>query len=90
MGVDHRTWLQIPSATFGQSAVTLDIKTIFNFYGFYFSKYAVGSATFYVKLVDFVNPGGKGANGHYCDGKFFIRGSDCDHRFTICIDTAIG
>ncbi|XP_063439141.1 delta-like protein B isoform X3 [Mytilus trossulus] len=44
----------------------------------------------WLKLVDFSNSRGKGANNHYCDGKFFIRGSDCDHRFIICLDTING
>jgi hypothetical protein len=44
----------------------------------------------WLKLINFSNGRGKGANGHYCDGKFFIRGSDCDHRFIICMDTTYG
>ncbi|XP_052083667.1 delta-like protein D isoform X4 [Mytilus californianus] len=44
----------------------------------------------WLKLVNFSNSRGKGANNHYCDGKFFIRGSDCDHRFIICLDTING
>jgi len=44
----------------------------------------------WLKLINFSNGRGKGANGHYCDGKFFFRGSDCDHRFIICMDTAYG
>ena len=35
----------------------------------------------------YVNPGGKGANGQCCDGKWRVcQKGGCDHMFTICLD----
>ncbi|CAH1802880.1 unnamed protein product, partial [Owenia fusiformis] len=39
-----------------------------------------------LRLVSFVNPGGKGDNGHCCDGRGIICSSKCDHQFKICVD----
>nr|XP_034307744.1 delta-like protein 4 [Crassostrea gigas] len=43
-----------------------------------------------VRLVGYVNPGGNGENGRPCDGRYFFRGSPCDHRFIICVDKENG
>ena len=44
----------------------------------------------WLKLVSYSNGRGKGANGHPCDGKFFFKTSECDHRFIICLDNISG
>ncbi|XP_062596704.1 delta-like protein C, partial [Saccostrea cucullata] len=49
-----------------------------------------GSGHISLTMVRYYNPGGRGRNGHPCDGKFFFSGSDCDHRFTICLDQSNG
>ncbi|XP_062590192.1 protein jagged-1b-like [Saccostrea cucullata] len=43
-----------------------------------------------VKLLEFVNPGGKGSNNRNCDGRFGFAFSRCDHRFVICVDKQTG
>nr|AKP06504.1 DSL-like protein 3 [Platynereis dumerilii] len=40
-----------------------------------------------VRLLHFLNPQGKGHNGHCCDGKFGIcERNGCDHYFKMCLD----
>lgn len=36
------------------------------------------------------NPGGKGDNGHCCDGRSFFCFGACDHRFLVCVDDRDG
>ncbi|XP_061187676.1 delta-like protein A [Saccostrea echinata] len=50
----------------------------------------LGGGHLSVKLVEFVNPGGKGSNNRKCDGRFGITFSKCDHRFIICVDKHTG
>ncbi|XP_041347602.1 uncharacterized protein LOC121367477 [Gigantopelta aegis] len=46
-----------------------------------------GSGKFEVKLMKYINPGGKGSNGNCCETHFsFWCKGNCDHRFTICVD----
>lgn len=49
-----------------------------------------GSGKVSLQMIRYYNPGGRGSNGHPCDGKFFFSGSDCDHRFIICLDESNG
>lgn len=44
--------------------------------------------TLQLKLIRYNNPGGKGNNGHCCDGRsiFCESGGGCDHYFIICVD----
>ncbi|ELU13051.1 hypothetical protein CAPTEDRAFT_220327 [Capitella teleta] len=49
-----------------------------------------GSGQMSVRLVLYDNPGGKGDNGHCCDGRAFFcpSGGGCDHYFIMCVDEA--
>ena len=47
----------------------------------------LGDGALYLKFEEYDNPGGKGANGHCCDGKWGIcQPNGCDHMFSICVD----
>ena len=39
-----------------------------------------------LRLNKYTNSGGKLANGHCCDGKYFACFTDCDHYFIVCMD----
>ena len=40
-----------------------------------------------IHLKKYTNPGGKGHNGHCCDGKWgACQKNGCDHYFVICVD----
>ncbi|XP_064633441.1 delta-like protein A isoform X2 [Lineus longissimus] len=45
-----------------------------------------GGATMQIRFLTYNNPGGKGSNGHCCDGKSIFCFSACDHKFTVCLD----
>ena len=50
-----------------------------------------GSGILSIHFKTFNNPGGKGNNGHCCDGKLFMCESrGCDHYFEICADVING
>ncbi|GAB1609654.1 fibropellin-1-like [Argonauta hians] len=43
-----------------------------------------------VRFKTYDNSGGKGSNGHCCDGRWIICGSACDHQFSLCLDYQYG
>ncbi|XP_060064630.1 neurogenic locus Notch protein-like isoform X2 [Ylistrum balloti] len=53
-------------------------------------KLVSGTAQVQIRLVRYINPGGKGDNGHPCDGRWLFNGSPCDHRIVLCMDTVSG
>ncbi|XP_070192615.1 neurogenic locus notch homolog protein 1-like isoform X2 [Littorina saxatilis] len=50
----------------------------------------LGKGHLWIRFIRFDNPGGKGNNGHCCDGRAFFCPSKCDHRFVICVDQRYG
>ncbi|XP_021376096.1 protein jagged-1-like isoform X2 [Mizuhopecten yessoensis] len=53
-------------------------------------KVVSGTAQIEIRLLRYVNPGGKGDNGHPCDGRWLFNGSPCDHKIILCVDRAGG
>ncbi|XP_069101729.1 protein jagged-1-like isoform X2 [Argopecten irradians] len=48
-----------------------------------------GLANIQIRLVNYVNPGGNGNNGHPCDGRWIFNGSPCDHNLILCLDNVV-
>ncbi|XP_014774039.1 fibropellin-1 [Octopus bimaculoides] len=49
-----------------------------------------GSGQISIRFRSYANSGGKGSNGHCCDGRWIICGSACDHQFSVCLDRQHG
>lgn len=49
-----------------------------------------GGGYLFVRLVRYVNLGGNGENGNFCDGCYFFMGFLCDYCFIICVDKENG
>ncbi|BFZ08589.1 hypothetical protein BsWGS_11628 [Bradybaena similaris] len=55
-----------------------------------FTQLATSDGFLSLRFLNFINPRGRGMNGHCCDGRAFFCLSQCDHSFTICLDRADG